>query len=128
MGYDCHGNTVLEFENIRKRKRNNPITYIISFFSDRCQDCECVSTFTQISGVYGVVIGGDLKSVYCSFESSHTWTVREMFNFFSLITLKKNLCRTIQLNSSIIQMMNCWGTGTVCTIIRIKNMITFGGA
>ncbi|XP_065939394.1 angiopoietin-4-like [Magallana gigas] len=50
-------------------RRNGICTY------DRCQDCECVSTFTQISGVYGVVIGGDLKSVYCSFESSHTWTV-----------------------------------------------------
>lgn len=74
-------NADLEFEEIMSRKRNNTITHLIPFFSDRCQSCDCVSTFTQISGVYGIVIGGDLKSVYCSFERSHTLTVREMFKF-----------------------------------------------
>lgn len=29
------------------------------------------------TGVYGIVIGGDLKKIYCSFEERYTWTVRK---------------------------------------------------
>lgn len=77
-------NADLEFEEIMSRKRNNTITHLIPFFSDRCQSCDCVSTFTQISGVYGIFIGWDPKSVYCSFEGSHTWTVREMLYLYNI--------------------------------------------
>lgn len=47
------------------------------FFSDECQTCDCVSQFMGETGVYGIVIGGDLKKMYCSFEESYTWTVRK---------------------------------------------------
>lgn len=42
---------------------------------DGCQSCDCVSTFTQKPGVYGIVIDGDSKHVFCSIEVNHTWIV-----------------------------------------------------
>ena len=53
---------------------------IPSFFLDVCETCDCVSTYTQKSGVYRVVIAGDPKHVYCSFEGSLVWIVRKQFN------------------------------------------------
>uniref|UniRef100_K1Q0Y6 Angiopoietin-related protein 6 n=1 Tax=Magallana gigas TaxID=29159 RepID=K1Q0Y6_MAGGI len=50
-------------------RRNRICTY------DECQTCDCVSQFMGETGVYGIVIGGDLKKMYCSFEESYTWTV-----------------------------------------------------
>lgn len=47
------------------------------FFSDECQTCDCVSQFMGKTGVYGIVIGGDPKNIYCSFEGRYTWTVRK---------------------------------------------------
>ncbi|XP_062597398.1 fibrinogen-like protein 1, partial [Saccostrea cucullata] len=42
---------------------------------EECNDCDCVSTHTQKSGIYGVVLAGEQKQVYCSFETLYSWTV-----------------------------------------------------
>lgn len=54
-------------------------------FVDLCETCDCVSTYTQKSGVYAVMIAGDLKNVYCSFEGNLVWTVRNLDNISSSI-------------------------------------------
>lgn len=49
----------------------------ISFlFPDGFQTCQDISRFTQKSGVYGIILAGDPKHVFCSVEVNHTWTVR----------------------------------------------------
>lgn len=50
---------------------------IVYFFPDECQTCDCVSQFMGKTGVYAIVIGGDSKEIYCSFEERYTWTVRK---------------------------------------------------
>ncbi|XP_048742448.2 fibrinogen-like protein 1 [Ostrea edulis] len=42
---------------------------------DRDTDCNYLSQTTQISGVYIIVLDGEPKQVYCSFESGASWTV-----------------------------------------------------
>ena len=47
----------------------------IPLLKDDCQSCDCVGASTQTSGVYEIMIGGDRKLVYCSFEAGLSWTV-----------------------------------------------------
>nr|XP_022302030.1 fibrinogen-like protein 1 isoform X2 [Crassostrea virginica]XP_022302031.1 fibrinogen-like protein 1 isoform X2 [Crassostrea virginica] len=44
-------------------------------YGDLCETCDCISTYTQKSGVYRIFIAGDPKHVYCSFEGNLVWTV-----------------------------------------------------
>lgn len=78
----------MQFQNNvdKTYSKNSDHTCTFRLFSEPCQTCDCLSRFTQISGVYDIVIGGDLKSVYCSFESSHTWTVRWMLYLYLIST------------------------------------------
>lgn len=43
---------------------------LLCFYSDGCQSCDCVSTFTQKSGVYSFTLDGDSEHVYYSIEAS----------------------------------------------------------
>lgn len=98
------------------------------FFSDECQTCDCVSQFIEKAGVYRIVIAGVPKYVYCSFEGSYTWTVRNTLilkykDFYKIINFLN--CNT---DKNITKFLKSGGQGfsihTSCVCEKEENFVT----